>query len=133
MIGRLNHVAIAVPDLDAAASCYRDGLGAKVSAPEDFPEFGVTVVFVELENTKVELLAPLGDSSPIAGFLQRRGGGLHHLCYEVADIETARAQLLKQGFRILGDGPARPGAHGKPVLFLHPDGFDGTLIELEEA
>ncbi len=133
MIGRLNHVAVAVRDLESAAARYRDALGAKVSAPEGFPEHGVTVVFVELDNTKIELLTPLGGNSPIAAFLDRRGGGIHHLCYEVDDIEAARQTLERQGCRVLGDGDPRPGAHGKPVLFLHPADFDGTLIELEEA
>jgi methylmalonyl-CoA/ethylmalonyl-CoA epimerase len=134
MIGRLNHVAIAVPDLTAAAAQYRDTLGAEVGAPRDEPEHGVTVVFVALPNTKVELLHPLGDASPIAGFLAKNpGGGIHHICYEVADILAARDRLLAQGARVLGDGQPKIGAHGKPVLFLHPKDFAGTLVELEEA
>ena len=134
MIGRLNHVAIAVPDLDAAARLYRETLGARVSAPLAQPAHGVTVIFVELPNTKIELLHPLGDGSPIAGFLARNpAGGIHHLCYEVDDIRAARDRLVGQGARILGDGEPREGAHGKPVLFLHPKDFLGTLIELEEV
>ena len=134
MIGRLNHVAIAVPDLAAAAAQYRDTLGARVGAPQDVSEHGVTVVFVELPNTKVELMAPLGEGSPIAGFLAKNpGGGVHHLCYEVEDILAARDRLEAQGARVLGDGTPRPGAHGKPVLFLHPKDFSGTLVELEQA
>ena len=134
MIGRLNHVAIATPDLDAAAARYRDGLGAQVSAPRDLLEHGVRVVFVELENVMVELLAPLGADSPIAGFLGRNPhGGLHHLCFEVDDVRIARDRLVAAGARALGDGEPKIGAHGKPVLFLHPRDFDGTLIELEEA
>lgn len=134
MIGRLNHVAIAVADLEAAAAQYRDVLGAKVSDPADLPEHGVTTVFVELPNTKIELLHPLGENSPIRQFLERNpAGGLHHVCYEVTDIHTARDQLIAKGARILGDGQPRPGAHGKPVLFLHPKDFAGTLIELEQA
>ncbi|SHE56737.1 methylmalonyl-CoA epimerase [Kaistia soli DSM 19436] len=134
MIGRLNHVAIAVPDLEAAVLIYRDTLGARVSAPQDLPEHGVTTVFVELPNTKIELLAPLGDGSPIAAFLQRvPEGGVHHLCFEVNDIAAAAARLTATGARILGDGRPRIGAHGKPVLFLHPKDFVGTLVELEEA
>jgi methylmalonyl-CoA/ethylmalonyl-CoA epimerase len=134
MIGRLNHVAIAVPDLAAAAAQYRDALGARVGAPLDAPEHGVTVVFVELPNTRVELLQPLGKNSPIAGFLARNpGGGMHHLCYEVADIRAASDRLQAQGARVLGDGEPRKGAHGKPVIFLHPKDFAGTLVELEEA
>ncbi len=133
-IGRLNHVAIAVPDLARGAAMYRDVLGAKVSAPQELPEHGVTVVFVELPNTKIELLAKLGDASPIAGFLEKNaGGGIHHICYEVADITEATAQLAAQGARVLGDGKPKIGAHGKPVLFLHPKDFNGTLIELEQA
>ena len=132
MIGRLNHVAIAVPDLDAATRQYRDGLGAVVTPPQDLPEHGVTVVFVTLPNTKIELLAPLGATSPIRGFLDKSpAGGIHHLCYEVPDIVAAREQLQAQGARVLGD--IRIGAHGKPVLFLHPKDFNGTLIELEQA
>ena len=134
MIGRLNHIAIAVPDLDAAARLYRETLGARVSAPLAQPEHGVTVIFVELPNTKIELIHPLGEASPIAGFLARNpGGGIHHVCYEVADIRAARDRLAGQGARVLGDGEPRLGAHGKPVLFLHPKDFLGTLIELEEA
>jgi methylmalonyl-CoA/ethylmalonyl-CoA epimerase len=134
MIGRLNHVAIAVPDLKAATDVYRNTLGAKVSAEEDQPEHGVTTVFIELPNTKIELLGVYGDNSPIAGFLERNpNGGIHHLCYEVPDIMAARDRLLKQGARILGDGEPKIGAHGKPVLFLHPKDFCGTLVELEEA
>ncbi|MEM1268152.1 MAG: methylmalonyl-CoA epimerase [Pseudomonadota bacterium] len=134
MIGRLNHVAIAVPDLDAATARYRDSLGAEVSAPEDVPEHGVRVVFVTLENTKVELLSPLGEASPIAQFLERSpAGGMHHVCYEVADIRAARDKLLADGARVIGDGEPKIGAHGKPVLFLHPKDFAGTLVELEEA
>jgi methylmalonyl-CoA/ethylmalonyl-CoA epimerase len=134
MIGRLNHVAIAVPDLAAAAAQYRDTLGAVVREPQDEPEHGVTVVFVELPNTKIELLAALGEGSPIAGFLAKNpAGGIHHLCYEVGDIRAARDRLRAQGARVLGDGEPRIGAHGKPVLFLHPKDFTGTLVELEEA
>lgn len=134
MIGRLNHVAIAVPDLDKAAQLYRDTLGAKVSAPVPMPAHGVTTVFVELPNTKIELLHPLGADSPIAGFLARNpAGGIHHLCYEVDDIRAARDRLVGEGARILGDGEPREGAHGKPVLFLHPKDFLGTLIELEQV
>ncbi len=134
MIGRLNHVAIAVADLEAAAAQYRDVLGAKVSGPADLPEHGVTTVFVELPNTKIELLHPLGEDSPIRKFLERNpAGGLHHVCYEVGDIHAARDQLMAKGARIIGDGQPRTGAHGKPVLFLHPKDFAGTLIELEQA
>ena len=134
MIGRLNHVAIAVPDLAAAAAQYRDTLGATVGAPQDEPDHGVTVVFVELPNTKIELLHPLGDASPIAGFLAKNpSGGIHHLCYEVEDIAAARDRLIAQGARVLGDGAPKTGAHGKPVLFLHPKDFAGTLVELEQA
>ncbi len=134
MLGRLNHVAIAVPDLDAAVAVYRDTLGARVSAPQDEPAHGVTVVFVELPNTKVELLYPLGDASPIVGFLEKHpAGGIHHVCYEVADILATRDRLVASGARILGDGAPRIGAHGKPVLFLHPKDFQGTLVELEQA
>ena len=133
MIGRLNHVAIVVADLDAAAATYRDVLGARVSGPEDLPEHGVTTVFVELPNTKIELLHPLGDNSPIAKFLQAHpDGGMHHVCYEVADIGLARDLLSRAGARVLGDGKPRIGAHGKPVLFLHPKDFCGTLVELEQ-
>jgi methylmalonyl-CoA/ethylmalonyl-CoA epimerase len=134
MIERLNHIAIAVPDLAAAADIYRRVLGAKVSAPLPQPEHGVTVVFVELSNTKIELLQPLGANSPIAGFLARQsGGGMHHVCYEVDDIRAARDRLKASGARVLGDGEPRIGAHGKPVLFLHPKDFCGTLVELEQA
>ncbi|CAA7624959.1 methylmalonyl-CoA epimerase [Magnetospirillum sp. SS-4] len=134
MIGKLNHVAIAVPDLDAATALYRDTLGAKVSQPVPQPAHGVTVVFVELPNTKVELLHPLGEKSPIAGFLDKNpSGGIHHICYEVADILAARDQLKAKGARVLGDGEPRIGAHDKPVLFLHPKDFTGTLVELEQA
>ncbi|MGH7044833.1 MAG: methylmalonyl-CoA epimerase [Stellaceae bacterium] len=133
MIGRLNHVAIVVPDLAAAAAVYRDALGARVSEPHALPAHGVRVVFVELSNTRIELLEPLGESSPVRGFLERNpSGGLHHLCYEVADILAARDRLRARGARVLGDGEPRPGAHDKPVLFLHPKDFCGTLIELEQ-
>lgn len=134
MIGRLNHVAIAVPDLEAAADRYRDLLGAVVSTAVDQPDHGVRTVFVELPNTKVELLGALGEASPIAGFLARSpAGGIHHLCYEVDDIDAARERLQAGGARVLGDGRPRIGAHGKPVLFLHPKDLFGTLIELEQA
>jgi methylmalonyl-CoA/ethylmalonyl-CoA epimerase len=134
MLGRLNHVAIAVPDLAVATAQYRDQLGARVSTAEPLPDHGVTTVFVELPNTKIELLQPLGESSPIAAFLERHpAGGIHHLCYEVADVVAARDRLLAAGARLLGDGEPRTGAHGKPVLFLHPKDFSGTLIELEQA
>jgi len=134
MIGRLNHVAIAVPRLADAAEQYRQTLGAEVSAATPQPEHGVTVVFVMLPNTKIELLEPLGENSPIAGFLQKNpAGGIHHLCYEVTDIRAARDQLKAAGARVLGDGEPRIGAHGKPVLFLHPKDFNGTLVELEQA
>lgn len=134
MLGRLNHVAIAVPDLDEAARVYRDTLQARVSQPQALPEHGVTVVFVELDNTKVELLEPLGDASPIAAFLEKNpSGGMHHVCYEVADIRAARDRLAEGGARILGDGEPKTGAHGKPVLFLHPKDFAGTLVELEQV
>jgi len=134
MLGRLNHVAIAVPDLEAAVATYRDTLGASVSLPQDEPDHGVTVVFVELPNTKVELLGVLGDNSPIAGFLERNPqGGIHHICYEVEDIIAARDKLKAQGARLLGSGEPKIGAHGKPVLFLHPKDFLGTLVELEQA
>jgi methylmalonyl-CoA/ethylmalonyl-CoA epimerase len=134
MIGRLNHVAIAVPDLAAAAALYRATLGAEVSQPVPLPAHGVTTVFVTLPNTKIELIEPLGPHSPIRAFLERnRAGGIHHVCYEVADIRAARDRLVASGARILGDGEPAPGAHGKPVLFLHPGDFCGTLIELEEA
>ena len=132
-IGRLNHVAIVVPDLEAARAVYRDQLGAKVSEAVDVPEHGVTTVFVKLPNTKIELLRPLGENSPIAGFLVRNpAGGMHHLCYEVDDIHATRNRLKASGARILGDGEPKIGAHGKPVLFLHPKDFFGTLIEIEE-
>ena len=134
MLGRLNHVAIAVPDLQAAIKKYKLVLGAKVSAPQLLPEHGVTVVFVEVENTKTELLEPLGEASPIAAFLEKNpAGGMHHMCYEVDDILIARDRLKHDGIRVLGDGEPKTGAHGKPVLFLHPKDFDGTLIELEQA
>jgi methylmalonyl-CoA/ethylmalonyl-CoA epimerase len=134
MIGRLNHVAIAVPDLAAASALYRDTLGAEVSAPQPLPEHGVTVVFVNLPNTKIELLHPLGEHSPIASFLTKNpAGGIHHICYEVRDIKAASDRLVKSGARVLGDGEPKIGAHGKPVLFLHPKDFCGTLIELEQV
>jgi methylmalonyl-CoA/ethylmalonyl-CoA epimerase len=134
MIGKVNHIAIAVPDLEVAAAQYRDTLGAKVSDAEPLPDHGVTTVFVELENTKIELLHPLGEGSPIASFLARNpDGGMHHICYEVEDIYGARDQLRAAGARVLGDGEPRTGAHGKPVLFLHPKDFVGTLIELEQV
>jgi methylmalonyl-CoA/ethylmalonyl-CoA epimerase len=134
MIGRLNHVAIAVKDLEAAAATYRDALGAKVSAPHDLPEHGVTTVFVELPNTKIELLRPLGANSPIQGFVDKNpAGGMHHVCYEVDDIYAARDRLKAEGKRVLGDGEPKIGAHGKPVLFLHPKDFAGTLVEIEQA
>ena len=134
MIGRLNHIAIAVPDLAAATATYRDTLGAAVSQPLDQPDHGVTVVFVELPNTKIELLHPLGADSPIANFLERSpSGGVHHVCYEVDDILAARDRLKAQGARVLGDGEPKTGAHGKPVLFLHPKDFHGTLVELEQV
>ena len=134
MIGKLNHVAIAVPDLDAASARYRDSMGATVSAPKDAPEHGVRVVFVELPNTKIELLAPLGPDSPITGFLHRNPqGGIHHICLEVENILEARDRLAATGARVLGGGEPKTGAHGKPVLFLHPKDFDGVLMELEQA
>jgi methylmalonyl-CoA/ethylmalonyl-CoA epimerase len=134
MIGRLNHVAIAVPDLAAASALYAKALGALVSAPVPQPEHGVTVVFVTLPNSKIELLEPLGSDSPIANFLARSpGGGIHHICYEVDDIIAARDRLKEAGARVLGNGEPKIGAHGKPVLFLHPKDFLGTLIELEQA
>ena len=134
MIGRLNHVAIAVPDLAAATALYRDALGAEVSAPQALPEHGVTVVFVNLPNTKVELLEPLGEGSPIGKFIDNNAsGGMHHICYEVEDIIAARDKLTEQGARVLGDGTPKIGAHGKPVLFLHPKDFNGTLVELEQV
>jgi methylmalonyl-CoA/ethylmalonyl-CoA epimerase len=132
MIGRLNHVAIAVPDLAAAAAQYRDVLGASVRPPQDEPDHGVTVVFIDLPNTKIELLTPFGENSPIAGFLAKNpAGGIHHICYEVADITVARDDLVANGARVLGD--IKIGAHGKPVLFLHPKDFNGCLIELEQV
>ena len=134
MIGRLNHVAIVVPNLSAASAIYAETLGADVSAPEDLASHGVTVVFVNLPNTKIELLHPFGDASPIAGFLEKNpAGGMHHICYEVDDIEAASAQMVATGARVLGDGKPTIGAHGKPVLFLHPKDFCGTLVELEHA
>ncbi|WP_428696969.1 methylmalonyl-CoA epimerase [Stappia sp.] len=134
MIGRLNHVAIAVPDLEAATAMYRDTLGAKVSQPQSEPDHGVTVVFIELPNTKVELLAALGENSPINAFLERNpSGGIHHVCYEVEDILAARDRLTEKGARVLGSGEPKIGAHGKPVLFLHPKDFNGTLVELEQV
>ena len=134
MIGRLNHIAIVVPDLSAASAIYRQTLGAHVSEPCPLPVHGVTVVFVELPNTKIELLEPLGTDSPVRGFLERNpAGGMHHICYEVDDIIAARDRLRAEGARVLGDGKPRLGAHDKPVLFLHPKDFCGTLIELEQA
>ncbi|MEO7386814.1 MAG: methylmalonyl-CoA epimerase [Gammaproteobacteria bacterium] len=133
MIGRLNHVAIAVPDLAAATAMYRDTLGGRVSDPIDLPDHGVTTVFVELPNTKIELLYPLGAGSPIAKFLQANpAGGMHHICFEVTDILAARDRLKKAGARVLGDGEPKTGAHGKPVLFLHPKDFSGALVEIEQ-
>jgi methylmalonyl-CoA/ethylmalonyl-CoA epimerase len=134
MIGRLNHVAIAVPDLEAASAQYRNTLGATVGPAQDEPDHGVTVVFIELPNTKIELLYPLGDASPINGFLAKNpSGGIHHICYEVDDILTARDHLVSEGARVLGTGDPKIGAHGKPVLFLHPKDFNGCLIELEQV
>lgn len=134
MIGRLNHVAIAVPDLTAAVAQYRDTLGATVHPAQDEPDHGVTVVFIELPNTKIELLYPLGDASPIVGFLEKNpAGGIHHMCYEVDDILQARDRLQAAGARVLGNGDPKIGAHGKPVLFLHPKDFNGCLIELEQV
>ena len=134
MLGRINHIALAVPDLGVAVARYRDGLGADISAPQALPEHGVTVVFVQFDNSKVELLEPLGESSPIASFLAKNpDGGMHHICYEVADILAARDHLKAAGARVLGDGNPKIGAHGNPVLFLHPKDFFGTLIELEEV
>lgn len=134
MLGRINHVALAVPDIVAASRAYRETLGAVVSAPQALPEHGVTVVFVELPNSKVELLEPLGEASPIAAFLAKNpDGGMHHICYEVADILAARDHLVAAGARVLGNGEPKIGAHGKPVLFLHPKDFFGTLIELEQV
>lgn len=134
MIGRLNHVAIAVPDLEAASKQYQDTLGAKVNPPQDEPDHGVTVVFIDLPNTKIELLHPLGKDSPIIGFLEKNpSGGIHHICYEVEDILAARDKLIASGARVLGNGEPKIGAHGKPVLFLHPKDFTGTLVELEQV
>lgn len=134
MLGRVNHVAIAVPDLKIAMARYRDGLGARVSEPQALPDHGVTVAFVELANTRIELLEPLGATSPIAAFLARNpDGGMHHVCYEVDDIAMARNHLVAAGARVLGDGHPKTGAHGNPVLFLHPKDFFGTLVELEEV
>ncbi len=134
MIGRLNHVAIVVPDLAAAAARYRDLLGAHVKAPHPLPEHGVTVVFVELENSKIELMTPLGADSPVAKFLaDHPGGAMHHICFEVPDLDAAASRLIENGARILGGGAPKIGAHGLPVLFLHPRDFDGTLVELEEV
>ena len=134
MIGRLNHVAIAVKDIGKATAIYKNALGAKVTAPEEQPEHGVTVVFVELPNTKIEFLEPLGENSPIAKYLEKNpDGGIHHVCYEVEDILAARDHLKAQGARVLGDGNPKIGAHGKPVLFLHPKDFCGTLTELEQV
>ncbi len=134
MIGRLNHVAIAVPDLKAAAAQYENTLGATVGAPQDEPDHGVTVVFIELPNTKIELLYPLGEDSPIKGFLDKNpSGGIHHMCFEVEDIIAARDRLKSEGARVLGTGEPKIGAHGKPVLFLHPKDFNGCLIELEQV
>jgi methylmalonyl-CoA/ethylmalonyl-CoA epimerase len=134
VLGRLNHVAIAVPDARAAAAVYRDTLGAQVSDLVEQPDHGVSTIFIELPNTKIELLEPLGDSSPIAGFLEKNiAGGIHHICYEVADIRAVRDKLVASGARVLGDGEPKTGAHGKLVLFLHPKDFCGTLVELEEA
>ncbi|PWK69159.1 methylmalonyl-CoA epimerase [Aminobacter sp. AP02] len=134
MLGRLNHVAIAVPDLAAASAVYRDTLGAKVTEPQALPEHGVTVVFIDVGNTKIELLEPLGEGSPIAAFLAKSpSGGMHHVCYEVDDIIAARDHLKASGARVLGNGNPKIGAHGKPVLFLHPKDFQGTLVELEQA
>jgi methylmalonyl-CoA/ethylmalonyl-CoA epimerase len=134
MLGRLNHVAIAVPDLAAAAAQYRTMLGAEVTEPQALPEHGVTVVFIELPNTKIELLEPLGEGSPIAAFIEKNpSGGMHHVCYEVEDILAARDRLRNEGARVLGSGEPKIGAHNKPVLFLHPKDFNGTLIELEQV
>jgi len=134
MIGRLNHVAIAVPDLEAGIATYANTLGATVSARQELPDHGVTVVFVELPNTKIELLEVLGDQSPIAPFMERNpSGGIHHICYEVDDIIAARDKLKSEGARVLGNGEPKTGAHGKPVLFLHPKDFCGTLVELEQV
>ena len=134
MIGKLNHVAIAVPDLEAASRIYREAYGARISEPMDQTEQGVRMVFIELENTKIELLEPLGEESPIAGFLDRNpAGGIHHLCYEVDDVQAAKSRLVESGMRILGSGEPTIGAHGKPIMFLHPKDNCGTLIEIEQA
>jgi methylmalonyl-CoA/ethylmalonyl-CoA epimerase len=134
MIGKLNHVAIVVPNLESATATYRDVLGAQVTEAMDLPEHGVTTVFVELQNTKIELLLPLGDNSPIAKFLEKNpNGGMHHVCYEVDDIYAARDKLVAAGARVLGDGEPKNGAHNKPVIFLHPKDFCGTLVELEQV
>ncbi len=134
MIGRLNHIALAVPDLAAAAARWQGGLGVEISAPQILPEHGVTVVFINTGNSKIELLEPLGDDSPIAKFLDRNpDGGMHHICFDVDDILSARDSLIASGARVLGDGEPKIGAHGKPVLFLHPKDFYGTLIELEQS
>lgn len=134
MLGRLNHVALAVPDLEAASALYRDTLGGKVSAPQALPEHGVTVVFVDVGNTKIELLEPLGENSTIRPFLEKNpAGGMHHVCYEVEDIIAARDRMKASGARVLGDGEPKIGAHGKPVIFLHPKDFIGTLVELEQT
>jgi len=134
MIGRLNHVAVAVSDIAKASKVYRETLGAEVSAKVAQPDHGVSTVFITLPNTKIELLEPLGSDSPIAKFLERNpDGGIHHVCYEVPDIRVARDKLKAQGARVLGDGEPKIGAHGKPVLFLHPKDFCGTLVELEQA
>jgi methylmalonyl-CoA/ethylmalonyl-CoA epimerase len=134
MLKRLNHIAIVVPDLAAASAVYRDTLGASVTAPQALPEHGVTVVFIDTGNTKVELLEPLGEGSPVAAFLEKNpAGGMHHVCYEVDDIVAARDRLKAAGARVLGDGTPKTGAHGKPVLFLHPKDFCGTLVELEQS
>ena len=134
MIGRLNHVAIAVPDLQAAMAQYETTLGAKVGPPQDEPDHGVTVVFIELPNTKIELLFPLGEGSPIQNFLDKNpSGGIHHICYEVEDIIAARDRLKESGARVLGNGEPKIGAHGKPVIFLHPKDFNGALVELEQV
>lgn len=134
MIGRLNHVAIAVPDIEAAASTYKNSLGAILSAKEEQPDHGVSTIFIELPNTKIELLEPLGEDSPINNFLEKNpAGGIHHICYEVDNIIEARDKLKSEGARVLGSGDPKIGAHGKPVLFLHPKDFCGTLVELEEA
>ncbi len=134
MLGRLNHVAVVVPDLAAAVATYRETLGARVTEPQALPEHGVTVVFIDVGNTKIELLEPLGETSPISAFLDKNpSGGMHHVCYEVEDILAARDKLKAGGARVLGDGNPKTGAHGKPVLFLHPKDFFGTLIELEQS